>query len=121
MAQTMIVLKQRKKKGKRKRKYSRGLKKVQIGGRHGLKGANRIVDAIAKGITRFRKRSDKSSRKKRDGLFRDLTLNVGRGAGRTLRVSSAAPRELAKALQGQGLRKPNQGLARLLRGVLLSR
>ena len=121
MAQTMIVLKRGKKKGKKKRKYSRDLKKAQIAGRRGLKGTNRIVRAVSKGLALFRKRSNKSSRKKRDGMLRDLTLNVGRGAGRTLRVSSMAPLQLAKAIQGKGLRKPNKGLARLLRGFMFLR
>jgi hypothetical protein len=120
----VIVLKRGKKKGK-KRKVSRGLKKVEIAGRRGVKGANRIARAVAKGIALFRKRSNKSSRKKRDGRLRDLTVNLGRGAGRTLRVSSVAPLQFARAFQGGGLAKPNRrvtkGVARFLRGLLFLR
>jgi hypothetical protein len=121
----VIVLKRGKKKGKKKRKYSRGLKKAQIAGRRSLKGLNRLARAVSKGFALFRKRSNKSSRKKRDGMLRDLTLNVGRGAGRTLRVSSVVPLNLAKAVQGPGLRKPNRrvtkGLGRFLRSFGLLR
>ena len=115
----VIVLKRGKK--KKKRKYSRGLKQPQIAGRRGLKAASRITRAISKGIELFRKRSNKSSRKKRDGMLRDLAVNAGRGAGRTLRVASKAPLNLARAFQGKGLRKPNRrvtkALGRLLRGL----
>src|SRR5258706_546208 len=80
-----IVVKTKKKK---KYKYSRGLKDLQVSGRKVNKASSRLVKAVAKGMTEYRKASDKSARKKRDGAIRDFGLNVAKGMGKGLRPSS---------------------------------
>jgi hypothetical protein len=93
------------KKSKKKRKYSRGLKEVQVAGRRMTRTSSRMVSAVAKGMDTFRKATDKSARRKRDGAIRDLGLNSARGLGRSLRESSRVPVELAKALDNKVSRR----------------
>lgn len=94
-----------KKDKKKKRKYSKGLKDVQRSGRSMTKISSRLVRALAKGVDTFAKESDKSAGKKRDGAMRDLGLNMAKGFSKTLRKSSRAPLDLAKALDSGSLRR----------------
>jgi hypothetical protein len=92
-------------KKKKKRKYSRGLKDVQVAGRRAGKISSRMVRAVSKGMNAYRKASDKSARKKRDGAIRDFGLNAAKGLSRTLRSSSDLPFDMAKALDTRGSRR----------------
>lgn len=88
------------KRGKRKkRKYSRGTKSLQVRGRRATKAGDRLLRAVSSGLGQYRRKSDKSSRKKRDGASRDLLKNIGSGIGKTLRKSDKVPRSIGKALQ----------------------
>ena len=89
-------------KGKKKRKYSRGLKELQQDGRSVAKVSDDLARSLAKGIKAYRKASDKSSRKKRDGAMRDFGLNVAKGLSKSLRASSSVPADLAQALTDRG-------------------
>jgi hypothetical protein len=92
--------------GKRKkRKYSKGLKEIQQFGRSMNKASARVARAVAKGMATYRKRSDKSALKKRDGALRDLTVNLAEGLGKTMRVLSGIPADLAKASNSPRARK----------------
>ena len=92
--------------GKRKkRKYSKGLKEIQQFGRSMNKASARVARAVAKGMATYRKRSDKSSFKKRDGSIRDFAVNLAAGLGKTLRVLSGVPSDLAKGLDTKRARK----------------
>jgi hypothetical protein len=92
-------------KKKKKRKYSRGLKGVQVAGRRAGKISSRLVRAVSKGMNAYRKASDKSARKKRDGAMRDFGLNTAKGLSRTLRSSSELPLDMAKVLDTGGSRR----------------
>ena len=87
---------------KKKRKYSRGLKEVQQNGRSLAKVSDDLARSLAKGVRTFRKASDKSARKKRDGAMKDLGLNLAKGLSKSLRASSAVPEDLARAMTGSG-------------------
>ena len=105
----MLVLKKGKKKRK-KRKYTRGLKNVgrlQLGV---ARSSWRLGDAVADGLKEFRKRNSRSSRRRRDGAFRDTFRNASRAAGEVLRGSSKAPFDLAR-------RFPNRFIWRQVRPV----
>ncbi len=92
--------------GKRKkRKYSKGLKEVQQFGRSMSKASTRVARALAKGMATYRKRSDKSASKKRDGALRDLSVNLAEGLGKSMRILSGVPSDLAKAMNGPRARK----------------
>ena len=92
-------------KRKKKRKYSKGLKEMQQFGRTMNKASSRVARAVAKGMATYRKRSDKSALKKRDGALRDFALNLAEGLGKTMRGLSGVPADLAKAVNGPRARK----------------
>jgi hypothetical protein len=91
-----------KSKGKKKRKYSRGLKELQQNGRSLAKVSDDLARSVSKGIQTYRKANDKSARKKRDGSVRDFGLNLARGLSKSLRASSSVPEDLARAMMVRG-------------------
>lgn len=95
-----IVFETKKKKG-RKKKYSRGLKDVQKVEVGLSRSAERLAEAVADGLGRYRKRRDRSAGKKRDGAVRDAIRNIGRGAEKGLRSASKAPSDLADELSAK--------------------
>jgi hypothetical protein len=103
---------EKKKKKKGKRKYSgRGFKLLQRGVRGSLTVSRRMADAFSTGFTEFSKRSNRSSRKKRDGLLRDVFKNSARSMGKSLRKSSKVPRAMVKVFGG------GRGIRRQIRSV----
>ena len=90
---------------KKKRRYSRGLEDIQRSGRGFARISSRVMRSVSKGMEEFRKASDKSSYKKRDGALRDLVLNMGKASSKSLRVSSRVPRDLAKAMNQRSGRR----------------
>jgi hypothetical protein len=97
-----IVIKTKKKK---KYKYSRGLRDLQKSGRSVSKVSSRLARSVSKGMDAYRKASDKSARKKRDGAIRDFGLNMAKGVSKTLRESSRTPYDLARAMSQRGSRR----------------
>jgi Family of unknown function (DUF6312) len=97
-----IVIKTKKQK---KKKYSSGLKDVQVIGRRMSKISSDIAHSMSEGVDSYRKASDKSARKKRDGALRDINLNVAKAVSRALRESSDIPFDLAKSLTTRGSRR----------------
>jgi hypothetical protein len=94
-----------KKKKKNKKRYSRGLKDLQQTGRGFTKISSRIARSVYKGMQQFRKASDKSASKKRDGALRDLMLNMGKASSKSLRISSRVPLDIAKTLNQRSGRR----------------
>lgn len=92
-------------KKKKKRKYSGGLKDMQLAGRRMSKVSSRMARSLTEGIDAYRKASDKSTRKKRDGALRDFNINVAKGISRSLRESSRMPFDLAKSMDTRGSRR----------------
>lgn len=97
----VIVLEKKKK--RKKRKYTRGLKGIQRFQLGGARASWRIGDAVADGLKEFRKRNDRSSRKRRDGALRDTFKNMSRAAGEVLRGSGKAPYDLARRLPNRAI------------------
>jgi len=81
-------------KKKKKRKYSRGLKDFQVAGRRSSKISARVMHSVSKGFDEFRKASDKSSRKRRDGALLDMNRNVAKGLSRSLKSANRIPLDL---------------------------
>jgi hypothetical protein len=102
-AMPLAVVKNKKK--NKKLKYSRGLKDLQKSSRSLTKISVRLARANARGMQTYLKASDKSARKKRDGAMRDFGVNVAKGLGKSLRLSSRVPVDMAKALTPRGARK----------------
>ena len=97
-----IVIKTKKKK---KFKYSRGLKDLQKSSRSTAKISSRLARSVSKGMDEYRKASDKSARKKRDGAIRDFGVNMAKGFSKSLRESSRMPYDLARAMDQRGSRR----------------
>jgi hypothetical protein len=92
-------------KKKKKRKYSPGLKELQISERRTAATSSRMMRSITKGFDAYRKASDKSARKKRDGALLDMNRNLAKGLSRSLRETSRIPIDLAKAVDTRGSRR----------------
>lgn len=85
--------------GKKKRRYSRGLKGLQQRARKGNRAGSRLINAFADGFDFYRKKSDRSSRKKKDGMIKDFWKNSASGLGKTMRKSSKVPKEMVKVFK----------------------
>lgn len=99
---------------KKKRRYSRRLKDFQVRLRDVSKTVNRMASSIADGVKKYRDRADKSSRKKKDGMLRDLLKNTALGMGKSLRVASKLPKDVADVFSGKKSRRRIRKLARLV-------
>ncbi len=92
-------------KKKKKRRYSRGLRDLQVAGRRTSKITSRVMRSVTKGFDAYLKASDRSAQKKRDGALLDLNRNLARGLSRSLRESSRIPLDLARAVDTRGTRR----------------
>lgn len=99
---------------KKKRKYSRGLKNVQIMERGLSKASYRVARAVTSGLSTYRKRRNKSARKRRDGAILDFVPNVAQGMGKTLRRASLVPYDLTKTFYTKRARRRVRAAIRLL-------
>jgi len=86
---------------KKKRRYSSSLKTIQRRMRSSTKVTDRVLDAISSGLGKYRKRADRSSKKKKDGILKDFVNNSAAGLGATLRKSSKLPELIAKSMRSQ--------------------
>jgi len=94
-----------KKRRPKKRKYSRGvLRVVGIVDRH-------VVGGMVHGLEVYRKRSDKSSKKRRDGALRDLGKNLARAHRKGTNRMTKAPKALVRT---RDFKRPQKNLRRLL-------
>jgi len=101
-------------KKKKQRKYSRGLRDIQVWGRRMAKVNEDLARAVANGAGAYRKASNQSAGKKRDGAIRDFGLNVAKGIGKALRSSSSVPYDLARATYRRGTRRRLRRQARVM-------
>lgn len=101
-------------KKKKKRRYSRGLGDLQRTGRGMNKVSASMARALYDGADKFRKASDKSARKKRDGALRDLGLNIGKAMSKSLSASSPIPVDIAQTLNTSSMRRSTRRQIRVL-------
>lgn len=99
---------------KKKRRYTKGLSTVQ----HLERGVARSLDVMAEGVARvfsdYKKRSDKSARKKKDGALRDGIENWTKAMGKGMSISSKAPYKFVRTVsRGRGSKQ----LRRLVRSL----
>lgn len=97
---------------KRKRKYSRRLRDVQEIDRAMAKASWRLNQAVADGFDTYRKRSDHSARKKRDGAIRDGIENWARAMGKTMKKASSAPSDIARAFSSKRMKRRIRAVVR---------
>ena len=96
-----IVYEGRKK--KKKKRYSRGLKSPQKLEQGVSRAMERLAEAVADGLSEYRRSRNKSAQKKRDGAIKDALRNVGRGAEEALRTGAKAPTDLTKRMSARRL------------------
>lgn len=89
---------QPKKARKRRKKYSKGLRDVQRLERGLSKASHRMVSAVEKGMRTYRRRSEKSARKAKDGALRDSFVNVAVASSETLAESAKIPLDLMEGV-----------------------
>ncbi len=108
-------------KKKRKKKYSRGLRDIQRIGEAASRATERISRAVEVGLKSYRRRTNKSAGKRRDGALRDAFENAAVAAGKAIRVSARAPRDLAKGLDTKAMWRGARPLVRLAATPLFRR
>lgn len=94
LAMPIVYRTSKKKKGKRK--YTKGLKIGEQFSRGVIRASERVSSGLDRGLSNFRTRSNKSSKKKRDGIIIDSVKNFTKGAGKALRTASKAPNDVVK-------------------------
>jgi hypothetical protein len=85
------------KKKKRKKKYSsKSARDFQEMGRGLSKGAFRMAYAVAIGLDTFYRNQNKSARKRKDGMMKDVMLNTARGLRDAGAEAARAPYDVYK-------------------------
>lgn len=110
----MVINLKKKRKNKKKRRYSKGLEEIQQMERHLMRASHRMVRSVEQGISNYRVRSAKSSKKKRDGAIRDYLPNSGIAMAHALKEVGPIPNDIARALNTKPMRRR---LRRQLRSV----
>jgi len=100
-------------KGKKNRRYSRGLRTVQDVERGVSRSLETLSEALARTFRDYRKRSSRSSRRKRDGAIRDGIENWTKAMSKGMRVAGDAPYKLAKSVNRGKLGKQVRDAVRL--------
>ena|SRR5215213_11063426 len=98
-----IVLKVRRGRrgGNRNKRYSRNTKDAQRLVYGSSKALYRLAEGAAAGTDSFWRRSDRSAKRKRDGLAKDFYRNAARGIDRASRQAGKAPYEVAREINGR--------------------
>ena len=98
-----IVLTLDKKGKKNKKRYTSGTKATQRF-LYGLARAGyRTGDSVSKGFRTFVRRSDRSAKRRKDGMIRDSLRNASRGYGRALSTLGRAPNEIASRISTRAI------------------
>lgn len=92
-------------KSRRKRKYSKNLRGIQEFERHASRAVHRLARSVEAGVETWRKATDGSARRRRDGAARDALDNFAKATAKQLRVVSSAPQNLARAARSLRIRK----------------
>jgi len=103
---TPIVFDPKRRDGKdEKRKYSRGSKTTQKLSLGISKAAYRTANSFAAGLSTFSDESDKSSRKRKDGMVRDSLRNASKAFEDGTKELGKAPDEIARRISGKAITK----------------
>jgi hypothetical protein len=106
-----VKSKKRNKRNQRKKKYSRGTKFFQRLLLGVSKAGFRTSNSLTKGLDTFVKRSNKSARKRRNGMVRDALRNASRGVGKAFTEAGKAPEEIARRIGTRRVWKIVRGFA----------
>jgi hypothetical protein len=95
----------KKKKGKGRKRYTKGTKPFQKLLFGAARAGYRTANAFAEGFDTFAKRSNRSSRKRKDGLIRDSLRNASRAFSDGAREAGKAPGQIAKQIGTNNVRR----------------
>lgn len=96
----VLRVKRGRRRGGRKR-YSRNTKDLQRFVYGSSRALFRLADGAAAGTESFWRRSNRSARRRKDGMAKDFYRNVARGIDRASRQAGRAPYEIAREINGR--------------------
>jgi len=111
---TPIVLERTSKGGRR---YSTGLKNVQVSERHLSRAIHRVARSLENGLEAYEEARDESANSTRDGAIVEFIPNVAEGLSSVLETLTPLPQDLAKALYPTRARRVVRSASRLVGGV----
>jgi hypothetical protein len=97
----VIVLKVKRGRRRGRKRYSKNSKDAQRLTYGTSRALYRLADGLAAGTESFWRRSNRSARRKRDGLAVDFYRNAARGIDRASRQAGKAPYEIARKISGR--------------------
>ena len=97
----LVVYDYRKKKKKNRKKYSKGLKTIQRTEDGLTLAGRRFGDALESGFRSYRKRRNKSARRRKDGPVRDIVRNSAGGVSEFFSVGSDIPYDVARKVNNR--------------------
>ena len=100
LTEPLVVYDYRKKKKKGK-KYSKGLKTIQRTEDGLTLAGRRLGDAVESGFRSYRKRRNKSARRRKDGPIRDIVRNTAGGLSQFFSVGSDIPYDVARKVNNR--------------------
>jgi hypothetical protein len=101
LTEPLVVYDYTKKKKKNRKKYSRGLKTVQRTEDGLTLAGRRFGDALESGFRSYRKRRNKSARRRKDGPIRDIVRNTAGGISQFFSVGSDIPYDVSRKVNNR--------------------
>ena len=102
LTEPLVVYDYTKKKKKRNRKkYSKGLKTIQRTEDGLTLAGRRLGDALESGFKSYRRRRNKSARRRKDGPIRDVVRNTAGGVSQFFNVGSDIPYDVARKVNNR--------------------
>jgi type IV secretory pathway VirB10-like protein len=95
----------RKKRREGRKRYSRGTRQSQRFLFGLSRAAFRTANAMSKGLDTYTRRSEKSMRRKRDGMVKDFLRNTSRGFADAAEEFGRAPEEIAWRISTKNVRR----------------
>jgi hypothetical protein len=95
----------KKKRGRRKKRYTRGTKAIQRALFGSSKAGWRVTNAVSRGLNTFVRRSNRSRGRRKDGMLRDSLRNASRGFGRAASEFGRAPYDVASRISTKRVRR----------------
>lgn len=100
---------------KKRKKYSKELKGIQVDLKGGVKALHYITDGVADGVKEYIRQSKKSSQAKQDGALKDILKNITKSFSVAVRKVSLAPYELAKTIDTDKVTRRTRNALRAFR------
>ena len=100
-----------------RRRYSTGLKSVQVMERNLSHAFRRVARSLEEGMDAYQDARDESAERTRDGALLDFIPNVADGMSQMLEVLTPLPQDLAKALYPPRARRIVRNATRIVGAV----